>query len=400
MAATPSGGPGFEYAAAQPERDLPALSRLISLAFGSPVESVKEWLTNAGLHEVRLLREGADDVACGLRVPMGQFFGGRGVPMLGIAGVAVAPEARGRGMGTRVMQGLLKEARAEGVPICTLYPATLPLYRRVGFEQSGYWLEYRLPIARIDVAHSALRIRPMNDDDMQAVKDCYRHVAVGLDGYLDRGDYIWNRITHPRQGAATGFVIDSPDGAGLAGYVFIRQEKLPSQRHDVYLTDICASTPTAAVRLLNFLSEFGSVGEEVVFYGGPLHPLTPLLSEQKFKMNFKEYWMVRILNVAKALEARGYLPGAHGEVHFDVGDELFPENSGRYVLHVNDGHGTVKRGGSGSVRLNIRALASLYTGFASPQSLRLLGRIEGDEVSLRGAAALFAGAPPSMPDMF
>jgi predicted acetyltransferase len=390
----------YKYDAAQPERDMSSLARLISLAFGGPIDGVKEWLTRAGVHECRVLREGSADVACALRVPMGQFFGGRSVPMMGVAGVAVAPEARGRGLATRVMQEFLKEARAEGLPISTLYPATLPLYRRVGFEQAGYWMEYRLPISRIDVPSSGLTVRPLDEKDMPAVKQCYRNLAAGFEGYLDRGEYVWNRITNPRQGEANGFVIDSPDGKGLAGYVFIRQERLPSMRHDVHVTDIVAATPTAAARLLSFLGEFASVGEEVVFHGGPLHPLTPLLGEQKFKMAFKEYWMVRILDVASALAARGYLPGVHGEIHFDVGDELFAENAGRYVLHVNDGRGAVRRGGNGTVRLNVRALASLYTGFASPHALKMLGRIEGDEASLRAASAVFAGAPPSMPDMF
>ncbi len=63
---------------------------------------------------MRLLREGGTDVACALRVPMGQFFGGRSVAMMGVAGVAVAPEARGRGLATRVMQEVLREAREEG----------------------------------------------------------------------------------------------------------------------------------------------------------------------------------------------------------------------------------------------------------------------------------------------
>src|SRR5436190_10035299 len=200
MTATPApSGPTYKYEAAQAERDLPSLARMISLAFGTTVEGVKEWLTRAGLQEVRVLREGSTDVACALRVPMGQFFGGKSVPMMGVAGVAVAPEARGRGLATRVMQEFLKEARSQGIAISTLYPATLPLYRRVGFEQAGYWMEYRLPLSRIDVASSGLNVRPLEEKDMPSVKRCYQSVATGFDGYLDRGDYVWNRVTHPRQ---------------------------------------------------------------------------------------------------------------------------------------------------------------------------------------------------------
>lgn len=38
-----------------------------------------------------------------VRVPVGQRFGGRSVPMLGIAGVAVPPERRGGGLARRLM---------------------------------------------------------------------------------------------------------------------------------------------------------------------------------------------------------------------------------------------------------------------------------------------------------
>src|ERR1700716_1195012 len=103
MTASPTSGPTYKYDVASAEKDMPSLARLISLAFGTPLEGVNTWLTNAGVHEVRVLREGAADVACALRVPMGQFFGGRSVPMMGVAGVAVAPEARGRGLATRIM---------------------------------------------------------------------------------------------------------------------------------------------------------------------------------------------------------------------------------------------------------------------------------------------------------
>ena len=44
---------------ASADRDMPSLARLISLAFGTPLEGVQTWLDNAGVHEVRVLREGA-----------------------------------------------------------------------------------------------------------------------------------------------------------------------------------------------------------------------------------------------------------------------------------------------------------------------------------------------------
>ena len=58
------------------------------------------------------------------------------------------------------------------------------------------------------------------------------------------------------------------------------------------------------------------------------------------------------------------------------------------------------RGGDGNVRLDVRALAPIYTGFTTPRALRSQGRIDGDERSLAALGAIFAGPLPWMQDEF
>src|SRR5687768_13316524 len=65
--------------------------------------------------------------------PFGHFFGGRAISACGIGGVAVAAEARGRGLGTLLMRDALSELRAGGTALSSLYPATVPIYRQTGY---------------------------------------------------------------------------------------------------------------------------------------------------------------------------------------------------------------------------------------------------------------------------
>jgi predicted acetyltransferase len=116
------------------------------------------------------------------------------------------------------------------------------------------------------------------------------------------------------------------------------------------------------------------------------------------KLNF--HWMVRVLDVAAALEARGWPAGAAGTLHLEVEDDLFPENGGRFVLEVSDGVARVRRGGEGRMRLHVRALAPLYTGFYRAEGLRAAGALEADDASVQTAMQLFSGPQPSMRDMF
>jgi predicted acetyltransferase len=161
-----------------------------------------------------------------------------------------------------------------------------------------------------------------------------------------------------------------------------------------------ALTPAAGRRLLDFLGEHRSVGRDVVWHGGPSEALLLLLREQTYQVKHSFHWMIRLLDVPAALTARGYPEGVSGALHLDVADDFFPENQGRFVLEVDAGGARVRQGGEGRVRLDVRALTSLYSGMYSPAALRAVGRLESDEASARLATALFAGPPPAMPDMF
>jgi predicted N-acetyltransferase YhbS len=109
-------GPG---SAADRDRRIRSLSRLIArgqwlgvFASGSPV-------AGAAFQDMR------------------QWWRGRPVPMAGVSSVKVAPEHRSRGIGRRLMTALLDEIVARGYPLSALFPATMPLYRALGWELAG-----------------------------------------------------------------------------------------------------------------------------------------------------------------------------------------------------------------------------------------------------------------------
>ena len=79
--------------------DLAPLGALLAHAFGFPPEDAAAWFERAGSENVLAYREEAGVAGGLLLVPMGQFFGGRSVPMMGVAGVGIAPERRGSGAG-------------------------------------------------------------------------------------------------------------------------------------------------------------------------------------------------------------------------------------------------------------------------------------------------------------
>ena len=71
-------------------------------------------LTPVVFHTLLALVDG-DEVLAGLGIyRLGQYFGGRSVPMAGIAAVGVPPEHRGRGVAKQLMTLTLQGLRDEG----------------------------------------------------------------------------------------------------------------------------------------------------------------------------------------------------------------------------------------------------------------------------------------------
>ncbi len=387
-----------EFGPPEGAEETAAVADIMAQAFAmTPTESTT-WVEKVGVPNLRVLRQQGMLAATAVPIPMGQWFGGRRVGMAGVGGVGVAPSARGGGTATRLMQRLLHELRGQGFPLSVLYPATQTLYRRVGYEQAGARYEIRLETHSLDFKERSLQVRPVKPADLPVIQELYLRHASSRQGYLDRGPYVWDRVFHPRSETAYGFLVEGAQG--VEGYVWIVRRRKVDLIQEIFLTDIVACTPAAARRLLNFLGDHRSLAREVVWTGGPADPLLMLLREQNYQVKLLFHWMVRVLDVPSALASRGYPAGVSGTLHLQVEDDLFPENRGNFTLEVSGGAGRVQRGGSGLMRLDVRALAPLYTGFLSPEALRSVGALAADEDSLRLASTLFSGTAPALPDMF
>lgn len=392
------------------DADVPALARLISTAFATPIETVPDWARAAGLQHFRVLRDGGGSPsACLLRIPMAQYFGGRSVPMVGIAGVAVAPEVRGSGHGRALLTQCVRELHREGVALSTLYPSTQALYRQVGYEAAGHRATIRVPIARIAGGRAApgRAVKVLAPDDEPALRANYALMARAFPGMLDRSDYIWNRCRDLRgtKYQAFGFF---DEHARLTGHVFVHQHREGNRpRHDLLLSDVVFTDEPSGRHILRFLSNYETTGEDVVLYGSPLHPLLSLLPQQRFHVAFKDAWMLRLTHVERALVARGYPLGLDLDVTIDLHDETVPAQSGAWRLRVRDGVGDASRAASSAVgaapprlHCDIRGLAAMYSGLYTPRQAALLGLCRGDDAAMDQVQAAFAQGTPWMTDFF
>ena len=381
------------------DAEIDALAAIMAQAFAFPVTDARPWIERTGLENARVVRS-AEGVLGGLLVyPMGQWFGGRSVPMAGIAGVATDTAAQGTGTGTRLMRAAVTELAQSGYALACLYPATQPLYRRAGFEQAGERCTIRVPVEHLALGDRTLPLRRATQADRATINALHRRVAARRDGQIDRSPLLWLRLSEPWGGPRPeGYVVER--GGKLEGYCFSAKRHKPGGRQELVVADIAAETPQAATRLLTFLGDHRSLADEAIWHGSAADPLLLLVREQRWRTEIEDVWMLRVLDVKRALEARGFPAALSASLHLEIFDEVIPANRGRWVVEVRGGEARVRQGGDGTLKAHVRGLASLYSGHRSAADLALTGLVEGDVAVLDAASALFAGPRPAMSDHF
>ena len=375
-----------------------------ALAFNTPYDSCVAWL-HAMRDHMRLVRSGGKVVGGLVQYQMGQFLGGRSVRNIGIAGVAVDPTARGQGAAKALMGATLNQLHREGVAVSTLYPTTFTLYGRAGYAPAGHRYRFRLPLDKLGriVADGALR-RLDPEGDAKALDRLYRSIARNRPGWLDRNHFIWERVYRDLGGEDIhGYVVPGSDG-GVDGYVVYTQGTVGRYPYGIKVRDLQARNGAAARRILALFSDCRTLARDVTWYGALDDTMLLQVPEVGTEISVAETWMLRIVEVQAALSERGYPPATSARLDFDVTDDVIAGNRGRWVLSIDRGTGkvsrTTRKAGRNTLRLDIRALASLYTGHLSARRLAELDLIEGSTASLNLAERFFAGPPPSMPDYF
>jgi predicted acetyltransferase len=392
------------------EEDLESFYRLQQEAFHVTKSFMQELVKNRGQESfvvVRVRDEATIAAAAGV-LPMAQWFGGVAVPTTGISSVSVALPYRGSGVGLAMMRRLLQRMHADGVPLSTLYPASYPFYGRVGYGVAGHHIGYELALAAIprEKQEPSLDVCQLTADITEYLQGPYTHRAQVSNGHLDRPAWVWQQYLQPDDPEQkTHFAYLIQREGQPEGYAILNHER--TTHAHLRAVDLCVLTPAAALCILNLLAGASTMVEHAEWTAG-INDLFVCMAREKLMGTIHQAvrvkdmleWMLRIVCVDRALQLRGYPVGLQAELHLDIRDDVLPANNGRIVLHIADGKAEVQAGGTGRIRLDIRHLASLYSGFFAPTDLVARGLLEAPEEDLALLTAAFAGPRPWMPDMF
>jgi predicted acetyltransferase len=327
---------------------------------------------------------------------MRQWWHGRSMPMAGVAGVKVAPEQRGRGVGTAMMARLLTEIADRGYPVSALYPATAPLYRSFGWEIAGGKYESVVParslagLIRPDEAvrvgeRSAGPVRRATPDDGAAIVEVKSLVHAGMRHCGPNTRDPWELRDWLDDPEHFAYLADD----GFLSYRWARGND------ELAVEELIAASATTARALWHILASHATMASTVRACLSPDDPVHRLTREPDVKLRKTGGWMLRVVDAAAAIGARGFPAGVSVSVRLDLADPVCPANTGRWRLEVAGGRGSLQRAdddaAADTIRLGARGFAALFAG-AGTGALRVAGLAAGgDRAADDALEAAFSG---------
>jgi predicted acetyltransferase len=339
--------------------------------------------------------DGGTMVASALYYDMRQWWLGRALPMAAIAGVKVAPEERGRGVGRALMAGLLDHVAAAGYPLSVLYPATAGMYRSLGWELAGGQYQVQVPARSLlrllppdPLAEAATLARPGGKaDGIRRAGPAQVAALMSCQDTLHLAGRDCGPVSYPADRLAS--LLDDPDiycylaADGMLVYRWNRPE------NEVLVFVLAARSAPTTRALWSILASHGTMVDHVRAFVSPADPVTWLVPEPDVALSRREMWMLRVVDAPAAIAGRGFPERAHVDIRLSLADAQRPANSGQWQLAVSDGQGALTRDGTDAaraasspppLRMGPRGLAAMYAG-TPLAALRRAGLVAGGDSS-------------------
>jgi predicted acetyltransferase len=372
------------------------------------------------LEDLWLAERHGDIVGHAFLFPLQGWFGGRPVPMGGIASVAVAPEVRGQGVATAFLHHLHVTSDVRGDALTMLYAFRQRFYARLGYGPSSSRKRLVIDPASIPASWRALaraRVRRARGDDASAIAGAYARAAARASGWLTRSEALWERrlVRERRQ----FLVAERPRSEGkpcLEGYVsFEVVQDEPHAATSLRVEEVAADDDVTRLALLGALAAMRDQVRTIeleIAEGDRLELALVDSDGNRYGTHDVEHAlgtvvggpMVRIEDVPRAFEARGYAADGTFDVVVHAGDGAANVAGDEIAVSVRVEQGRAEvsaaRASAAALRTTKNVLASLLYGGLRPADAVRLGLAAADPRTLARIDTIFAMAPLAPVDPF
>src|SRR6266480_901037 len=309
---------------------------------------------------------------------------GGDLPTAGVSVVGVYPTHRRRGVLRSLMRAQLDDAHERGEPLAALWASEETIYGRFGYGLASFAREIKLEHEYTSFAQEFQpegTIRFLEPDEARdALPPVYERVRQLWPGMFSRDDLWWeNReIKDPeerREGAGPKRWVAYERDGSIDGYASYRHKfgfEHGSSTAEVRVLEALGTTAEALRDLWGYLLAIdwvATIQADVLPFDHPLFFL--LASPRRMRFRLTDALWVRLVDVGAALSGRRY--SDDGPIVFEVADEFWPWNEGRWKL---EGGNATRTEDEPDLRLPVQSLGSAFLGGIRFASLARAGRVQ------------------------
>ncbi|MGH2711257.1 MAG: GNAT family N-acetyltransferase, partial [Actinomycetota bacterium] len=335
-----------------------------------------------------------------LTVPGGDF-----VPCSGITSVVTLPTHRRRGIGRALMERQLGDVHERGDPVAYLWASEAAIYQRYGYGAGAMTGTFKIRrentgfLRQIDTPG---RIRLVQKDEaLKVVGDVYERIRPTRPGMTDRSgpwpEYRFHHDAHHREKDMSDpffAIYETSDGAqGTVSYTIKDTWNDQGPNQELVIDELLWASGDAYAALWRYCLEVDLV-RTVTGWKRPVdEPLLNMLLEPRaLRFQIRDGTWLRLVDVARALEARRY--SHEGSLVLEIRDEFAQWNDGTYELSGGpDGAACQQSGAAPDLSMRVEDLAAAYLGAVPFRSLAAAGRVtENKQGALKTADEMFSSA--------
>ncbi|MDO5853614.1 MAG: GNAT family N-acetyltransferase [Thermoplasmata archaeon] len=314
-----------------------------------------------------------------------------------ITSVSTYPEYSGRGIMKRILRLSLERMREDGRSLAMLYPFSIPLYRRFGWEIVSNKISYKVKdtqifrLGRKDRAPGYVRRVEWDDPGFM---DLHARFALRTHGCILRDRVAWEEYWRwDEEDTIVAVYYDTSDTP--TGYmVYLIKEDVMHVKEMVYLN------MEAQKGLWDYISAHYSMIDEVRGNTYRNELMAFILEDGNVTEAIRPYMMGRIVDVGMFF--RDYLiDDAEADVcfAFEVTDSFLEWNNATFNVLFHGGKAEVTTMEPDyTVKLSIGTLTTMLMGYMTATQLHRLERIEGSDEAIEALDEILIHEIPYISD--
>lgn len=296
-----------------------------------------------------------------------------------VTSVCTYPEYTGNGLMKRLMRQSLEHMCQKHQSLALLFPYSIPLYRKMGWEIISNKITYSVKDRQIPSKASAPGYVRRVDWGNEDFRNLHTKFAAATHGCLFRNTLAWEEYWRWDEDDTVVAIYYDVSRKPCGYMVYLIKDDVMYIKEMIYLTH------EAHEGLWEYIRAHESMIDEVRGSSYSSEPIAFELEDGDIREIIRPYIMGRIVDVDQFFSKYHCDPTAdHATILFEIEDSFLPWNNTAISVHFHQGECSITEAPTPyKAKLSIATLTTLLLGYKTAARLYRMGRITAEEETIQ-----------------